>query len=738
MTSSHERSRSICSLLALLSFMQCRETALSVDYLGTYEYEEVKWLLRSEKRCSFIPYDTSEYFKESENAKTPCRIFVKPLWARDKEHEISRHHVQYHAYGAKYNYDFTTVNCSTTSDRKLDMLILCEGETVTNRTTCRTDSECGETETCRKHLDMDQQICIPTRHLYETCDDSSSCKNSECRGTDRNRSCQCPRGMSHTASNGQIECLKSNLSLGQSCVHDMQCKGTRNAEKCLNGECFCEEGFVLQRLRCLPDRRRIDEACEGHLQCSGTVNTVCGRNKLCTCKQGFIKTYVGCLQGNLSLGQTCIYDKQCMATDNERRCHNGECSCAEDYVLHKLKCLPGGRRLGESCDEHIQCIGTVNAGVCGKNKTCTCNEGSLNIQGECLQGNLSLGQTCIYDIQCMATDNERRCHNGECSCEEDYVLHKLKCLPGGRRLGESCDEHIQCIGTVNAGVCGKNKTCTCNEGSLNIQGECLQGNLSLGQTCIYDKQCTDPDNGRKCLNGECFCAKGYVLQRLRCLPGNLSLDQACKHDVQCTATENSGRCIDGKCFCAEGHNLQKLRCIPDTKPVDEASGEHHKKNESKVSDVCVQNKTFTCDEGFIKIDESCKQGNLSLDQYCAHDAQCTSTENGGRCLNGKCSCKEGFALHNLRCVPCKRASFISWITEHGVYLMTGSGVICIIVICSAILVVLNRRKSGKMRAPPTTQHSIAERSGFQNIPNEIQLESLYSDPIDSHWRKEEE
>nr|XP_022297578.1 tenascin-like isoform X2 [Crassostrea virginica] len=577
MTSSHERSRSICSLLALLSFMQCRETALSVDYLGTYEYEEVKWLLRTEKRCSFIPYDTSEYFKESENAKTPCRIFVKPLWARDKEHEISRHHVQYHAYGAKYNYNFTTVNCSTTSDRKLDMLILCEGETVTNRTTCRTDSECGETETCRKHLDMDQQICIPTRHLYESCDDSSSCKNSECRGTDRNRSCQCPSGMRHTALNGQIECLKSNLSLGQSCVHDMQCKGTRNAERCLNGECFCEEGFVLQGLRCLPDRRRIDEACEGHLQCSG---------------------------------------------------------------------------------------------------------------------NLSLGQTCTFDIQCMATDNVGRCHNGKCSCAEDYVLHKLRCLPGGKRLGESCDEHIQCIGTVNAGVCCKNKTCTCNEGSINIQGECLQGNLSLGQTCIYDKQCMDTENGRKCLNGECFCAKGYVLQRLRCLPGNLSLDQACQHNVQCTATENSGRCIDGKCFCAEGHKLQKLRCIP---------------------------------------------GNLSLDQSCSHDAQCTSTENGGRCLNGKCSCNEGFALENLSCVPGKRASFISWITEeHGVYLMTGSGVICVIVICSAILVVLNRRKSGKMRAPTTTQHSIAERSGFQNIPNEIRLESLYSDPIDSHWRKEEE
>ena len=28
--------------------------------------------------------------------------------------------------------------------------------------------------------------------------------------------------------------------------------GTKNARKCLDGECFCEEGYVLQDLRCLP------------------------------------------------------------------------------------------------------------------------------------------------------------------------------------------------------------------------------------------------------------------------------------------------------------------------------------------------------------------------------------------------------------------------------------------------------------------------------------------------------
>nr|XP_022301659.1 tenascin-like [Crassostrea virginica] len=159
----------------------------------------------------------------------------------------------------------------------------------------------------------------------------------------------------------------------------------------------------------------------------------------------------------------------------------------------------------------------------------------------------------------------------------------------------------------------------------------------------------------------------------QCLKSNLSLGQSCVHNTQCKGTENAERCLNGECFCEEGFVLQRLRCL---------------------------------------------LGNLTLGQTCKHDVQCTATENSGRCIDGKCFCAEGHVLQKMSCLPGKRATFISWITDHGVLLMTGSGVICMIVICSAILLVLNRRKSGKMRSPPTTQHSLAERSGFQNIPNE--------------------
>ena len=40
--------------------------------------------------------------------------------------------------------------------------------------------------------------------------------------------------------------------LGQSCKISSQCTGTENAGICLDGICFCQDGFVLHRLQCLP------------------------------------------------------------------------------------------------------------------------------------------------------------------------------------------------------------------------------------------------------------------------------------------------------------------------------------------------------------------------------------------------------------------------------------------------------------------------------------------------------
>lgn len=49
--------------------------------------------------------------------------------------------------------------------------------------------------------------------------------------------------------------ITGNLSLGQPCIHEIQCMGTKNAGRCLNAKCLCNEGFALEKLRCLPGKQ---------------------------------------------------------------------------------------------------------------------------------------------------------------------------------------------------------------------------------------------------------------------------------------------------------------------------------------------------------------------------------------------------------------------------------------------------------------------------------------------------
>nr|XP_022296705.1 tenascin-like [Crassostrea virginica] len=107
----------------------------------------------------------------------------------------------------------------------------------------------------------------------------------------KNNKCRCKKGYIDIYRN----CLPGNLSLGQTCLDDVQCKRTENGENCLNGVCFCEKGFVIQNLRCLQDKRHFGDSCEAHIQCSGTENAnVCGENKTCICNKHFVSIEGDC------------------------------------------------------------------------------------------------------------------------------------------------------------------------------------------------------------------------------------------------------------------------------------------------------------------------------------------------------------------------------------------------------------------------------------------------------------
>ncbi|XP_078340667.1 uncharacterized protein LOC111109752 isoform X3 [Crassostrea virginica] len=307
-------------------------------------------------------------------------------------------------------------------------------------------------------------------NLSETCETNLQCSSMDYASVcGKNNKCRCKKGYIDINRN----CLPGNLSLGQTCLDDVQCKGTENGGNCLKGVCFCEKGFVIQNLRCLQDKRHFGDSCEAHIQCSGTENAnVCGENKTCICNKHFVRIEGDCFPGNLSLGQSCTHNLQCTGTTHGERCLNGECFCEEGYVLQRLNCLLDKRHFGDLCEAHIQCSGTENVNVCGENKTCICNEHFVRIEGDCFPGNLSLGQSCTHNLQCTGTTHGERCLDGECFCEEGFVLQRLRCLPG---------------------------------------------NSSLGQSCTHNVQCTGTEHGEKCLNGECACEEGFVPQKDMCI-----------------------------------------------------------------------------------------------------------------------------------------------------------------------------------------------------------------------------
>lgn len=60
-----------------------------------------------------------------------------------------------------------------------------------------------------------------------------------------------------------VSLILGNLSLGQPCTHNVQSTGTEHGEKCLKGECVCEEGFVSQKDTCIHVPNKTMDNCIG-------------------------------------------------------------------------------------------------------------------------------------------------------------------------------------------------------------------------------------------------------------------------------------------------------------------------------------------------------------------------------------------------------------------------------------------------------------------------------------------
>uniref|UniRef100_A0A8W8LWR0 EGF-like domain-containing protein n=1 Tax=Magallana gigas TaxID=29159 RepID=A0A8W8LWR0_MAGGI len=403
-----------------------------------FYYKDVVSFVRSDQSCGFLPSDLPHIIQKHHSVeKESCLVFLTNVTDKSSRSMFIEFDTKYFAFGAKYSFDTKIGACYETSLQKVEGLLICEGPTDVNGTTC--DQGCNRgNEVCRSAMGDNQEFCVSERTYKESCDDNLPCsRNLECKASGDKKTCQCKQD--YEAIEGR--CLKGQLPLGEICEYDSQCMG--NLSQCLQDE--------------LKGRR------------------------VCSCLKGYIAIGNQCYKSGLVLHENCRGDLQCTGTENAERCNTVEhhaqrtCTCNDDYIDIGSKCYKKNRRLYESCERSEQCTAYGGASECKDIdgvKICHCREDSRVFNGVCLKSELSLDEPCYIDGQCLGARNATVCggkHNGStsltCQCNTGFLRYRKGCLQENKHLFEECEIDDQCNGTSL--VCREirnRKLCLCKEG----------------------------------------------------------------------------------------------------------------------------------------------------------------------------------------------------------------------------------------------------------------------------------
>ncbi|KAF0309640.1 Cuticle protein 7 [Amphibalanus amphitrite] len=161
----------------------------------------------------------------------------------------------------------------------------------------------------------------------------------------------------------------------------------------------------------------------------------------------------------------------------------------------------------------------------------------------------------------------------------------------------------------------------------------------LGAPCRTDTECSELQEDAECgADGRCRCGEG--LQEVvagRCLPYP-RLSEPCRRDADCLGAVADSACTDGVCACRRGLLTDAGAC-----------------RRARLSEVCTvsedcDSRRAMCDGGHRC---SCRpnywnDGNITcrayprLDESCNSTAQCHYRTSNAACVNGVCTCAEGF------------------------------------------------------------------------------------------------
>nr|XP_022300050.1 fibrillin-1-like isoform X4 [Crassostrea virginica] len=706
-------------------------------------YSEFNTFLQNESNC---PYHLAELMsvckQDQQSTDHPCVVLLSSENMITENSTVNSANVTVYLYGVRYSFDLKPVNCPDADQLpKVKATVICEHKTAIHGRLCENNDSCNRNrEICRKHDVIDKDLCIPIRSVFETCDNFSTCEiNSECKEINNMRTCQCQQGYEFIDN----QCMKGGLALNDTCVEDIQCTNIDNTycQKNVSHErsfCRCIKGYIEINSTCFKGNRQLYESCDWSEQCTGSNGPNQCRYlegiKICHCQQGYSDFDGSCLKANVSLGKPCYIRAQCDGIQNSTICDvpNGSeqltCICNTGFIESNNVCLTANKELYEECQIDDQCS-EKSRGVCRevfRLKLCLCDKGYVEDKEslKCRKAEKKINDTCKINEQCNGTENANTCveigSKGICTCNQHFEWIEGRCLEVGRKMFEPCDHPNQCNGSINANVCkgfGNKTLCYCNHGYLESGGKCIQGNKILSESCEADIQCSGTDNAGVCgKDGTCSCPTGYLNLQQNCFQVNRQIFESCNHSDQCTGTENATVCKEyGSkmlCYCAPSYLEDKGACRLGDQKLDESCEIHLQCSGTKNAGFCGDNGTCLCNNGFIRLEDGCVQGNVSLGQPCTDDSQCTGNEHGERCLAGKCDCKDGFELKSLQCLPAEEPF---WMNEYRLLLIAGGGGLgTIVFFITTMYFALKRRTSRKMRL--NCHHSEHDSSSISHYP----------------------
>ncbi|XP_067868784.1 tenascin isoform X2 [Heterodontus francisci] len=421
-------------------------------------------------------------------------------------------------------------------------------------------------------------------------------------------------------------CLCNPGWKGTNCTEPDCPENCNNRGTCINGKCFCEEGFTGEdcsiEVSCLNDCSDQGRCIIGVCHCfSGYTGEDCSQevcrfdcgeygtciSGACVCVEGYtgedcrIKLCLNnCSSHGICINGQCVCDEGLTGEDcrdlaclnncyNRGRCVDGECICDEGFtdqdcseIICPNDCYDRGRCIegvcycdegftGEDCGELVCVNNCSNNGLC-VNGECVCNEGYT-------------GEDCS-EWACLNNCNNRGlCVDGECICHEGFT-------------GEDCGELACPSNCNNHGHCD-NGRCICDEGFT-------------GEDCNELLCPNNCNNVGHCVNGQCICNYGFT--------GDDCSELACPNNCN-----DRGRCVSGQCICEEnysGEDCSELICPNDCYDRGQC-----------INGQCI------CEEGFTG--EDC--GQLACPNNC---------NNHGHCVNGQCVCDDGFTGEDCSELAC--------------------------------------------------------------------------------------